>query len=210
MSNRVLVGSHFWGYNIEGSDKDYIEVVIPTKKDLWKGNMLSKHTTSDEVDVAYKDIRQLIKELKKGSIRTMESLFGEVVDSCDDNFRVLRVERDFLVEDLRGLLIKQAQGELKSHYERYKLNPKAKGDSEKQKIILIKLSLIITALDAGKNPFNHKLPILKAIREDKLPIQWSHLCLIVEPALKIDANKYTTSYKLLDEIENDIMIDVFC
>ena len=56
---KTLVGSHNYGLNRKGSDKDYKVYLAPTFDDLYEGNKFSHQTVSFAVDMDYHDIRKL-------------------------------------------------------------------------------------------------------------------------------------------------------
>lgn len=81
---KYLLGSHFWGMNVEGSDKDYLQFVLPSKQDLFNGVFTSKQAEDDAGnDINIKDVRLILKELRKGSLRIFEMLYSEPIQ-CDN------------------------------------------------------------------------------------------------------------------------------
>lgn len=73
---KALVGSHNYNLNTETSDKDYKIFVLPTFDDLFKGEKLSKCTTSEEEDLSIHDIRMLTNMLYKSNVNFIEVLFS--------------------------------------------------------------------------------------------------------------------------------------
>jgi hypothetical protein len=70
------VGSHNYNLNTEASDDDFKSYLLPTLEDLFSGKMVKKSKVSDEIDVEYKDIRELPRLLYKSNINFMEVLFS--------------------------------------------------------------------------------------------------------------------------------------
>ena len=76
---RALVGSWNYGLNVNGSDKDYKVFLLPTFKDLYKGDVFSHDTISEVEDLSYQDIRKLGKLLFKANVNWLEILFSKEV-----------------------------------------------------------------------------------------------------------------------------------
>lgn len=113
---RFLLGSHFWYMNIESSDKDYVEYVYPSKEDLFNCKMISKQIKDKQYnDIVIKDIRMLLKEIKKGSLRAFEVLYSNPIDELNNKDKIiygyLYLNRDLLLEELRVELMKNVIGE---------------------------------------------------------------------------------------------------
>lgn len=90
---KALVGSHNYNLNTETSDKDYKIFVLPTFDDLFKGEKLSKCTTSEEEDLSIHDIRMLTNMLYKSNVNFIEILFStELIINPDlslSNYKII-------------------------------------------------------------------------------------------------------------------------
>lgn len=167
---KYLLGSHFWGMNTEESDKDYLEFVLPTKEDMFWGKFTSTQTKDkDGNDINIKDIRLLLKELKKGSLRMFEVMYAPVVD-YDNNLRLQSIisylcrYRDNLFDELRIEFMRAIVGESKG-----RINLLAKNFTGKELAHLQKLYGLLYTTENYKNPFHivtseKNKEILKQIR----------------------------------------------
>lgn len=154
---KFLMGSHYWNLNTETSDKDYIEYLVPTKVDLYRGNFMSKQgKDNDGNDVNTKDIRLLIKELKKGSLISFQVLYSlkiqeyrKIKDIKLQNFFMeLYFNRDELLEELKPKLLRSCYGELLGRYKKVEAER-----NTKELVNCVKLIFIINQLLSNKNPF---------------------------------------------------------
>lgn len=167
---KYLLGSHFWGMNTEESDKDYLEFVLPTKEDMFWGKFISTQTKDEEGnDINVKDIRLLLKELKKGSLRMFEMMYAPLVDD-DNDLRLQSIisylcrYRDNLFEELRVEFMRAIVGESKG-----RINSLEKNFTGKELAHLQKLYWLLYTAYNYKNPFhivtsNKNKEILKQIR----------------------------------------------
>ncbi len=198
---KYLVGSHFWGCATPDSDQDIVEILIPTRSDFWEGRIISNHNVGESVDISEKDIRQLLKELRKGSVNAFTVLYANQIDNGIEHraMSLLRRERDCLLEDLHEIIIHQAQGELRSRI-------KKENKSSKEIAHIYKLCVIILALyQKQSNPFVTKIPMLKTIRAGKVDIPQNMFDTLVQSALAVDVPTHLIDFSLLDLIEQDIM-----
>ena len=150
-----LIGSSFYNLNTPTSDKDYIQFIFPTREDLFKGNFTSKQTKNENGDdVVVKDIRLLLKGLKKGSLQMFEVLYSEPLNkvSSFDGFYVvynyLRTRRNDLFEEQKGELLKAIQGELINRYKKFQSENTVKGY-----VNCCKLIWLFYTIGGGQNPF---------------------------------------------------------
>lgn len=148
-----LTGSHYYGLNIESSDKDYIQFVFPTEHDLFYGKFISKSNKDEnDDDINIKDIRLLLKELKKGSLRMFEILYSEPIDDIGKTFypvvTALNSMKDKLFEEQKGELLKSIQGELNNRYNSFKSERTIKGYVNCNKLIWL-----FNGIYQGYNPF---------------------------------------------------------
>lgn len=154
---KYLLGSHFWGMNIEESDKDYLEFVLPTKEDLFWGKFKSTCTKDENGnDVNIKDIRLMLKELKKGSLRIFEMMYAPVADYHEQNNLILETiekylqsNRDKLFEELRIEFMRAVIGESKG-----RINSLEKNFTGKELAHLQKLYWLFYLTHKYKNPFH--------------------------------------------------------
>jgi len=72
----VLVGSHNYNLNTEGSDKDYKYFVWPTIDDLLDGKKYHHESISAKEDFTIHDIRNLPSLFWKGNLNFLEILFS--------------------------------------------------------------------------------------------------------------------------------------
>lgn len=123
---KYLLGSKFWKIDIENSDNDYLQFVFPTKEDLFKGNIKSEHFKDNHNDdVNIKDVRLLLKELKKGSIKIFECLYNNKCDLSSDLRFIelhdfLRDNRDKLFNEVNYQFKKACYGELCNRLKMFK------------------------------------------------------------------------------------------
>lgn len=155
---KFLLGSNFWKLNTKDSDNDYMEFVFPTKEDLFKGNFTSKQFKDNNGDdVNLKDVRMLLKELKKGSVKAFECLYStEVEFSTDLRFLrlwdFLRDNRDNLFEELTGQFKKACFGELCNRLNRFKSDL----SNTKELAHCFKLNYLLSNDNAYKSWFENK------------------------------------------------------
>ncbi len=152
---KYLLGSHFWGMDTEESDKDYLEFVLPTKEEMFWGKFRSTQT-KDEYgnDINIKDIRLMLKEVKKGSLRMFEMMYAPLVDdNCNLILETIRKylwsNRDKLFKELRIEFMKVIIGESRS---RIKLLEK--DFNGKELAHLQKLYWLLYITYNYKNPFH--------------------------------------------------------
>ena len=130
---RYLIGSKFYNLNTPTSDKDYIQFVFPTKDDLFKANFTSKQTKNENGDdVVVKDIRLLLKGLKKGSLQIFEVLYSEPIEDINKSnffwlYGYFKLYRNRLFEEQKGELLKAIQGELTNRYKKFQSENTVKG-----------------------------------------------------------------------------------
>lgn len=152
-----LLGSHFWKMNTDKSDKDYIEFVFPTREELYKGERVSinrKEEIAGELcDVSYKDIRNIIKETKKGSLVMFECMYSEPVDNLSIReipvYEFIKANRDNIFEEVKYEFMKSLFGEAKSRIKKMKDELDGKQLAHLQKILWI-----LTLTNNGLNPFH--------------------------------------------------------
>lgn len=193
-----LTGSHFYGLNIESSDKDYIQFVYPTKHDLFYGNFISKSIKDENGnDVNIKDIRLLLKELKKGSLRMFEVLYSEPINDIGLSWypviKTLNEIRDKVFEEQKGELLKAIQGELNNRYKSFKSERTIKGYTN-----CLKLIWLFNGIYQGYNPFK--------LIEDLDYLATDHLEYLKQIRINCvsfkDLNNYQEKQLYLDKIYN--------
>lgn len=175
ITTTIIISSHFWGTNTKDSDLDLMTITTPTYEDFWNGICTSKHTINKEkgFDETIKDIRAFMKELRKGSLRCFEALYG---DSYYDQlpisyaFEILKNQADILFDELRPVLYKSLTGELKSKIHSTDVTPKKDSD-------ILKLYLIADTIRRGDNPFKYKgkLPLVKQVKEGQIKVNRKEL-----------------------------------
>ncbi len=212
---RYLVGSHFWGSNIPTSDKDYVQIVAPTRVNLWDGNMVSSHVINNNEDYTFKDIRMLLRELRKGAVNAFTILYADLAEGFtyeQDFMKLLKLEADALFDDLKGHIIKQIQGELRGL--KIKLECACIKDDEekivKLKTTIVKLFMIANEINKGNNPFKgKKFTILRKIRTEELELDYLEVMTYYSRAMAIDADQFPVSLDLLNIIDDAIMDMIF-
>jgi hypothetical protein len=73
---RILCGSHLYGTNVEGSDKDYKVVFIPDPEDILLGRGRGRCEKGPEGDVEYMSLQQYLKLLCQGQTVALDMLFA--------------------------------------------------------------------------------------------------------------------------------------
>lgn len=207
---KYLLGSHFWGMNIEDSDKDYLEFVLPTKEDLFWGKFKSTCTKDENGnDVNIKDIRLILKELKKGSLRMFEMMYAPVVDYHEENNLILKTiekylqsNRDKLFEELRIEFMRAVIGESKG-----RINSLEKNFTGKELAHLQKLYWLLYLTHKYKNPFHIMLSdtnkqTLKKIRLNSDKTLFETLKEEFKFGYYIDFGKPIDDKPVLNELEN--------
>lgn len=89
---KILVGSQNFGYDIEGSDKDYLEIKIPTWEDIASGvirldqPLVIDKDNNKKIDehLKYRDIRLHFRYMKHAHINTMQTLFSKEYENAED------------------------------------------------------------------------------------------------------------------------------
>lgn len=107
---KYLLGSKFWKMNIDSSDNDYLQFVFPTKEDLFKGKFKSECCKINNDDINIKDIRLLLKELKKGSVKIFECLYN---NECELSSDVRFTELHNFLTDNRDTLFNEVNYQFK-------------------------------------------------------------------------------------------------
>jgi hypothetical protein len=195
-----LTGSHYYHINTELSDKDYIQFVLPTDHDLFYGKFTSKSIKDvEDNDINIKDIRMLLKELKKGSLRMFEILYSKPIEQIDYTnvfnslLKSLNQMRDDIFQEQKGELLKAIQGELTGRYKKFKAER-----SIKEYVHCSKLIWLFNGIYQGYNPFKliedldylatDYLDYLKQIRINCVSFK--------------DLNNYQEKYLYLEKIYN--------
>ncbi len=73
---RMLAGSHLYGTDIPGSDKDYKVVFIPEPEDILLGRVKNPCKKEDENDVEYMSFQQYLKLLCQGQTNALDMFFA--------------------------------------------------------------------------------------------------------------------------------------
>lgn len=154
---KYLLGSYFWGMDTENSDKDYLEFVLPTQEEMFWGKFKSTCTKDENGnDTNIKDIRLMLKELKKGSLRMFEMMYAPVADYHEQNNLILETiekylqsNRDKLFEELRIEFMRAVIGESKG-----RINSLEKNFNGKELAHLQKLYWLVYITHKYKNPFH--------------------------------------------------------
>jgi hypothetical protein len=73
---RILCGSHLYGTNLKGSDKDYKIVYIPEARDILLGRGRSVCESTGPEDMEYMTLQQYMKLLCQGQTNAMDMLFA--------------------------------------------------------------------------------------------------------------------------------------
>ncbi|MGL4761050.1 MAG: hypothetical protein ACRCWG_06265 [Sarcina sp.] len=219
---KFLMGSHYWNLNIEGSDNDYLEYIVPTKEDLYYGNFTSvqsKDENGDDVNV--KDIRLLFKELRKGSLISFQVLYSkelkENIDKEDNKilayiFEELEKYRDEVLEEVKPKLIKSCYGELTGRVKKFE-----KLKETKELANIVKLNFIIKTLLENENPFRKwfedidRINLLREVRileseevKEKYSSAYEEALSYVETLKDMEFGKVKESVRL-DYLENILM-----
>lgn len=175
---RGVTGSRFWGCELDTSDTDVLEVVFPTKVDLYYGRKkdgAQKYFNGE--DVIIKDVRSLMEGLRKGVLKYYEFINSAEVDGAIDSdelslFYALAENMDnlfYMNEDaLRIRLAKELRARLKKEN-------KTREELAKTVYHCMKLVLLLETEDSKQlaNSFNQGHPahkriskVLKRLRED--------------------------------------------
>ena len=156
---KFLMGSNYWNLNIESSDKDYIEYIVPRKYDLYYGNFTSeqsKDKNGDDINI--KDIRLLFKEIRKGSLISFQVLYSkdlrENIDKEENKilayiFEELEKYKDEILEEVKPKLLKSCYGNLIGDIKKFE-----KLKETKKLANIIKFNFIIKTLLENENPFD--------------------------------------------------------
>lgn len=210
---KYLLGSHFWGMNTENSDKDYLEFVLPTKEDMFWGKFKSTCIKDENGnDINIKDIRLMLKELKKGSLKMFEMMYAPLAD--DDNNLILEtirkylwINRDKLFVELRIEFMRAVIGESKG-----RINSLEKNFTGKELAHLQKLYWLMYLTYNYKNPFNIMLSdtnkkTLKKIRINPDKALFETLKEDFKAGYYIDFGESSKDKPMLKELEK-LMINI--
>ncbi|WAB25050.1 putative nucleotidyltransferase [Lysinibacillus phage vB_LfM_LysYB1] len=85
---KLLVGSHNYNLNGEGSDRDYKVFVMPTFEDLYKGNTHHDSILSESEDWDVQDIRKLPHLLFKSNLNYIETLYSVDKEMYATDYRI--------------------------------------------------------------------------------------------------------------------------
>ena len=165
---RFLLGSCYWKMNTEDSDKDYRDYIFPSNDRLFNAEIVSiqrlKTIDGEKCDIELKDVRLILKELKKGSLKTFEVFYNRPLDELDvrekELWDFIKDNRDKLFEEVKYEFMCSVLGEGISRLD--KLDNKLDG---KQIAHLQKLLWLLTLSYNCGNPFHI---ILSDIFTDKL------------------------------------------
>lgn len=155
MNLLYVTGSTFWKMNAENSDMDLTFIVTPNKDQLFKGELVIKHTKDKyENDVKYQDVRYLIRNLRKGSLNDLVLLFDSPINkpALSDNskrfFNLLKENRYNILDEIKPKLIRSLFGELKQRLNYYQ---KKENKEEKLKNLAhaYKLNFLIENINNG-------------------------------------------------------------
>ena len=116
---RFLLGSNFWKMNVENSDKDYRDYVFPSRDDLFNAKVISVQRKMNidgvECDVELKDIRLILKELRKGSLKIFEVFYSKPLDELSIRERpiweFIENNKDELFQEVKYEFMKSVLGE---------------------------------------------------------------------------------------------------
>ena len=82
---KLLYGSQNFGYDTPNSDKDWLEFVYPTWKDIVSNNMVNKEKKNEDGSVTkVKDIRLIIKMIEKANFNDLQILYSQETYECED------------------------------------------------------------------------------------------------------------------------------
>lgn len=83
---RLLYGSQNFGYDLETSDKDWIEFIYPTWDDIVLCKNVYSREYKNEFDTVtkVKDIRCIIPMISKANFNDLQILFSKEKYGCDD------------------------------------------------------------------------------------------------------------------------------
>ena len=165
---RFLLGSCYWKMNTEDSDKDYRDYIFPSNDRLFNAEIVSiqrlETIDGEKCDIELKDVRLILKELKKGSLKTFEVFYNRPLDELDvrekELWDFIEDNRDKLFEEVKYEFMCSVLGEGISRLD--KLDNKLDG---KQIAHLQKLLWLLTLSYNCGNPFHI---ILSDIFTDKL------------------------------------------
>lgn len=82
---KLLYGSQNFGYDTPQSDKDWLEFVYPTWKDIVSNNMVNKEKKNEDGSITkVKDIRLIIKMIEKANFNDLQILYSQEAYECED------------------------------------------------------------------------------------------------------------------------------
>ena len=111
---KLLYGSQNFGYNTPQSDKDWMCFVYPTWNDVVNNNVKSVETVDEDgCATKIKDIRLIMKMIKKCNFSDLQILYSQEMYGCEDLSWFIQ-NRDRLVKNNMAQLYKTNCGYITS------------------------------------------------------------------------------------------------
>lgn len=108
---RILFGSQNYGYDVEKSDKDWLEIVYPSWDDIYSNKKISSERKSGGAVIKTKDIRCLREMVYSPNLSMSQFLFPQYTEDCDDlqwvfdnANRLIRVNLHRLYSSTKGIV----------------------------------------------------------------------------------------------------------
>ena len=191
---KLLYGSQNFGYNIPHSDKDWLEFVYPTWKDIVSNNVISKdHNNEDGSITKVKDIRLIIRMVEKANFNDLQVFYTQEAHECED------LKWFF---DNRDLLIRANLRQLFYTNKGYILNCLKKGT--RKDLIRAWCFTILIARAFDCQPFKLKVDGLSAYRlNEEEPIDKYFILSQLDKYEEL-ANSFKKDEELLDEVRLEV------
>ena len=77
-----VYGSQNFGYDLEESDEDYMQFIIPQWDDIIHGKMLSTEINNGNSIIKVKDIRKISSMIQKPNFSDLQWMWGKPMDDC--------------------------------------------------------------------------------------------------------------------------------
>ena len=108
---KVLYGSQNFGFDTKDSDFDYMEIVLPSWKDILIGGMESKTIINSHGLTKRLDMRKYVKCLMKGGFSDLQTLYAKQYDDAenlkwfiDNRDRIVHMDLMTLYDTNRGCM----------------------------------------------------------------------------------------------------------
>lgn len=101
---KLLYGSQNFGYDIDNSDKDWLEIVYPSWQDILNNKLINKEIKNEDGSVTkVKDIRCLIKMIEKCNFNDLQVLYSQEMYECEDLKWFIEHREEIVKHNLRQL-----------------------------------------------------------------------------------------------------------